>query len=130
MCHLILLLPIAGLPLLWLLPPEAGIAAYALVLLISAAVYLAVMRAMRRPLQIGVRTLLHATGTVRRVDGRDAQIWIRSELWSAEATGDALAVGDSVEVVAINGLRLRVRKVIEPSRVAVASRDPVAPGVQ
>ena len=111
MCHVVLLMPVLGLPLLWLLPGANGVAAYALVVAVSVAIYVGGFRAMRRPVAVGVETLLHAVGTVRFVGERKALVWLRSELWSAKPEADTLAVGDAVEVTARDGLTLIVRKV-------------------
>jgi membrane protein implicated in regulation of membrane protease activity len=51
-----------------------------------------------------------ATGKVLGVNGPVAQVWVRSELWSARYEGE-LREGDLVQVVAMDGLRLKVRKV-------------------
>lgn len=115
MCHLILLMPVLALPVLWLLPFGEGMAAYATVLILSIAIYWLTVKAMRAPLQIGTETLLHAVGTVRAVDGRRGAVWVASELWSAEFGDASLAVGDRVEVVAVEGVRLIVRKAPPPA---------------
>ena len=110
MCHLILIMPLLALPVLWLLPLGEGVAAYAGVLGVSVVVYRLALKAMHAPLQNGPGTLLHATGTVRAVQGRRGAVWVASELWSADF-GDAIpAVGDRVEVVRVEGVRLTVRK--------------------
>jgi membrane protein implicated in regulation of membrane protease activity len=67
-------------------------------------------------------TLLHAVGTVRAEDGRKASVWVRSELWSAEPQEGALAIGDAVEVVGFEGLRLIVKKVLPTGGAIVESR--------
>jgi membrane protein implicated in regulation of membrane protease activity len=110
MCHLILALPIIGLPLLWLLPPADGIAAYGLVVVVSGAVYAVMMKAMHAPIAVGSETLLHAIGTVPRVEGPRVSIFLHGELWSAQSVDDPLAVGDRVEVVGRDGPQLRVHK--------------------
>jgi membrane-bound ClpP family serine protease len=124
MCHLILALPFVALPVLWLLPAGEGIAVYAVALAVTGAVYWLAVKAMRTPVQIGTETLLHAVGTVRAVDGRKGAIWVASELWSAEFAEGVPAVGDAVEVVGIDGLRLVVRKVV-PARAASLQSQPV-----
>lgn len=111
MCHLVLALPVIALPLLWLLPVATAGPIYAAVVLLSAAVYWLVLKAMRAPVTTGIETLLHAVGTVRSIEGRGAAVWVASELWLTEPSADALALGDRVEVVGIDGLRLAVRKV-------------------
>jgi len=114
MCHLILLMPVLALPVLWLLPLGEGMAAYAIVLVVSIAVYWITIKAMRAPLQIGIETLLHAVGTVRAADGCRGAVWVASELWSADFDDASLAIGDRVEMVAIEGVRLIVRKAPPP----------------
>ncbi|MCL4798898.1 MAG: hypothetical protein KJ025_04880 [Burkholderiales bacterium] len=110
MCHLILVMPVVALPVLWLLPLGEGVTVYATMLVVTVAVYWLALKAMRAPLQIGRETLLNAVGTVRAVDGRDGMVWAASELWSADFGDERPAVGDRVEVVGIDGVRLVVRK--------------------
>jgi len=110
MCHLILALPIIGLPLLWLLPTPAGPVAYVVLVLVSVAVYAVVTKAMRMPSVIGGEALNHAVGSVRHVDAWRVSVFVRGELWFAESVGGALAPGDRVEVVGRDGFQLRVRR--------------------
>lgn len=111
MCHLMLVMPVLALPVLWLLPLEEGVTVYAVVFLVSGAVYWLAVKAMRSPIMNGTETLLRSRGQVRAADGRRGSIWVASDLWSAESSDFPLAVGDSVEVVGFEGLRLIVRKV-------------------
>jgi membrane-bound ClpP family serine protease len=48
----------------------------------------------------------------RTWDEAAGQVQVGSELWSAEATheSDKISKGDKVEVVEVQGLRLKVRK--------------------
>lgn len=124
MCHLMLLMPVLALPVLWLLPFGEGIALYAVVLLVTGAVYWLAVKAMRAPIMSGTETLLLSRGDVRAAEGRRGSVWVGSELWSAESRDAPLAVGDAVEVIGIDGLRLIVRKLgaedraVGPSRLA------------
>jgi len=111
MCHLILLMPILALPLLWLLPLGEGLSMYLAVLIMTGAVYWLAIKAMRAPVVSGKQTVLGRAGSVRSVDGRRGSVWVASELWSAESREGPLAIGDAVEVVGIEGLRLIVRKI-------------------
>jgi len=110
MCHLILVMPVIALPVLWLLPLGEGVTVYATVLVLTVAVYWLAVKAMRAPLQIGRETLLSAIGTVRAAYGREGAVWVASELWSADFGDERPAVGDRVEVVGVEGVRLIVRK--------------------
>lgn len=109
MCHLILLLPLFGLPLFWIWPFELALPSYLAVLLLSGWVYWYAIAAMRRQVVIGPETLLHSQGEVvsRVADG--LRIRVQSELWGADGD-EALKPGDAVEVVGIEGLRLRVKR--------------------
>lgn len=110
MCHLILFLPLLALPVLWLLPLGVSAPLYGVVVALSAVIYAFALRAMWMPVCTGAEALVRATGTVRFVDGRKAAVWVQSELWLAESAGGPLAEGDRVEVMAIDGLTLKVRK--------------------
>ena len=110
MCHLILVMPMLVLPVLWLLPLGEGLTLYLAVLLMTGAVYWLAIKAMRAPIVSGKETVLRRVGRVRAADGRRGSVWVGSELWSAESRDASLAVGDAVEVIGIDGLRLIVRK--------------------
>lgn len=111
MCHLVLALPLLALPVLWLLPAGVALPLYAGVVALAAVVFGLALLARRRPVCAGAEDLLHAVGTVREVDGRRLTVWVKSELWAAEADAEeALSVGDAVEVLGLEGLTLRVRR--------------------
>lgn len=112
MCHLVLAIPLLALPVFWLLHPAAAIAIYGAALATSAGVYVLAVKAMRKPVCTGREDLLHATGMVREVRGKALMVWVKSELWSAEDGDEAMAVGDTVEVLGVDGLILHVRKKI------------------
>jgi membrane-bound serine protease (ClpP class) len=44
-----------------------------------------------------------------RAPGQGIKVFVHGEYWDADAD-DGLAVGDPVEVLAVDGLRLRVRR--------------------
>jgi membrane-bound serine protease (ClpP class) len=70
-----------------------------------------VVRAQRQRSSVGAEGMLGEIGQVRRVlePGRRLKVFVHGEYWEAE-TDEPLQPGDMVEVVAINGLRLRVRR--------------------
>jgi len=122
MCHLILFLPLLALPALWLLPPDAAIGVVAIIAVLSGAMYALVLKAMRAPLTNGPQRLLHALATVRRIEGRSLSVWVQSELWSAETDDENVKLGDTVEVLAIKGLTLKVRETAAERAAAPSSR--------
>ena len=70
-----------------------------------------VVRAHRRRPASGAEGMLGEIGQVRRVDagGRRAKVFVHGEYWEADAD-EAVAVGDAVEVTAVEGLRVRIRR--------------------
>jgi membrane-bound serine protease (ClpP class) len=70
------------------------------------------LRTLHSPLQSGVQTLIGKTGFAKNDFGATGQVQIESELWTAEPADDSSQIrqGESVEVVEVKGLRLKVRK--------------------
>ena len=70
-----------------------------------------VFKAQRQPSRGGAEGMLGEIGEVRRGNGAGGRlkVFVRGEIWDADSD-DALAVGEAVEVVAIDGLRVRVRR--------------------
>lgn len=71
------------------------------------------LRALRVPVSAGVESFVGKTGTATSWREADGQVQLQSELWSAEKAdaSDKIRKGDKVEVVEVNGLRLKVRKI-------------------
>ncbi|MBI4186359.1 MAG: NfeD family protein [Chloroflexi bacterium] len=113
MCHLVLLMPVLGLPLFWLLPLSDALPGYGFIVLLSAGLYWPIARAMRRPVQDGFQSLV---GTSAEVVSRSrpeqlAHYLVRSggELWSAYCN-EALEVGEQVKIVGVKGIGVIVRR--------------------
>jgi inner membrane protein len=123
-CHLVLFLPVLALPVFWLMPPAEAIAVYAPVLGLSAWVYYVTVRAMRQPVLGGHEEMLNAVGTVIQAEHGRALVRLHGELWHALAPGDVTA-GDSVTVVGLDGLVLRVKRQ-DKSPAAAVRPDPVS----
>jgi len=114
MCHLILLMPLFGLPLFWLLPLGYALPINVVIWLTSAFLYWLITRAMRRPLQDGFQSLIGTEAEVvsRLVPDHSAQYLVRSqgELWSAYST-DTLQPGEQISIVAVKGIGVVVEQV-------------------
>jgi membrane-bound serine protease (ClpP class) len=73
-----------------------------------------VIQIRRRPVAVGMHTLVGAHGFVRR----DGLVAVQGELWQARAEdGTLLELGDEVEVIGVEGLSLVVRQVQTPAHV-------------
>lgn len=70
------------------------------------------VRALRRPVVMGVESMAGKTGTARSWSDTAGQVQMDAELWSAESIPGSAPIrkGDTVEVVEVKGLRLKVRK--------------------
>lgn len=70
-----------------------------------------VVRAHRRPVEVGREALVGRTGEARSALGPAGMVQVAGELWSAEIEPGAAAIasGERVEVVGVLGLRLQVR---------------------
>ncbi len=111
MCHLVLIgLPLAGLSVFWFLPLPIALPTYFVIGAATAAFYWYLYKGNGVPVLTGAEEMQRAVGKVLGTNGRFAHVWVRSELWSAQYEGE-LRAGDLVQVVGMEGLRLRVRKV-------------------
>jgi membrane-bound serine protease (ClpP class) len=68
------------------------------------------LRAQKSRPVTGVESLVGQQGVVRLPLDPEGTVWLAGELWTAVADDGPLAEGEQVEVVAIEGLRLRVRR--------------------
>lgn len=74
------------------------------------------LRAQRRPAATGAEGLLGRVGTARTDLAPKGTVLVAGELWQAELEDPSgkVAAGDEVEVVAVEGLRLKVRPRSQP----------------
>ncbi len=111
MCHLLLFMPLIGLPMLWLLPLQLSAPLYALLALVSGTLYWLIARSMRKAPQTGAESLpgTEAEVVAKVGPGHLAQYLVRSqgELWSARCP-QVLHPGETVRVAAVDGISLLV----------------------
>jgi membrane-bound serine protease (ClpP class) len=108
LCHLPLLLPLAGLLVFFFLPFPVALAIYLPLAGLSAFVGLKVLEAMGQPTPTGAEGMRGAEGVVVTVRGREGVIRVQGELWNAVAS-EPLAPGVRVTIEAIEGLTALVR---------------------
>ena len=77
--------------------------------LFGGVVAFAVGRVLRKPSKLGEGELLGMRGVASSALAPSGTVALRGELWSADAD-DRIAQGEAVEVIAIDGMRLRVRR--------------------
>jgi membrane protein implicated in regulation of membrane protease activity len=112
--HAVLLLPLLGLPLFWLLPLEYALPINIATWLASPFLYWVIRRAMKKPLaHDGFQSLVGIQAEVvsKSETGRSAKYLVRAqgELWSAHS-GDTLQPGERVNIVAVKGIGVVIER--------------------
>lgn len=110
MCHLVLLLPVLGLLLFWVLPLGIAAPLYAACVGLAAVVYYYAWETGHRPVRIGQERLLNAEGRVLDVTPV-LRIKVDDGIWLARSR-DKFDVGEAVHVDGREGLTLLVSKVV------------------
>ena len=120
MCHLVLLMPVLGLPLFWLLPLGYALPANIALWLISAFLYWLIRKAMMKPIQDGFQSLIGTEAEVvsKRALTHSARYLVRAqgELWSAYSA-DIIEIGEQVNIVAVRGIGVVVERAEPSSRL-------------
>jgi len=109
MCHIALLLPLLTLPVLWIWPLAVSGPIYAVIALVSAAIYWYAVRAMRQPIGTGAEGMIGATGRVVECRSHSLVVTIGGEIWNGRSS-IALREGDRVKVIAVERLLLVVER--------------------
>lgn len=102
-------MPVLAIPLFWFMPFSAAGPLYVVIFSVSAWVYYLAIRAMWRPVETGTEALLRSGGEVVGKQGDLFRVRTQSEIWFAESA-DTLETGERVEIIAVKGLRLKVRR--------------------
>ncbi|MBI4390948.1 MAG: nodulation protein NfeD [candidate division NC10 bacterium] len=113
--------PYLRIPLSAILAATAGTTAF-FVLLVGAGV-----RAQRGKLTTGKEGLLGMVGVARTRLAPGGLVFVQGAIWSAEAS-EVVEVGEQVEVVGIDGLKLKVQKVKTDPAARLARPDAPATG--
>ena len=110
---ILLLLPLIGIVVFWLLPLPAAILTYLVILLLSGSMYWVIIRAMKKRSEYGIEGMI---GTEARVvsklqpqDEAQYMVKVRGELWSANSLDD-LKPGEKIKILSVNKLTLMVGK--------------------
>lgn len=109
MCHLILLLPVFGLAVFLVWPLSMAGPFYTVIFVLSLLMYVLVIRVMRRPVVTGSEALIDSRALVVGANGNHWRVRVGNEVWEADAS-EPLRRGESVRVVGIDGLRLKVSR--------------------
>jgi membrane-bound serine protease (ClpP class) len=88
-----------------------GVVAASIVIVVGTAI----VRTRRLPSHTGAAALVGQTATARSYLNPDGFVFLRGERWKAVAENAPVSEGDVVEVTAVEGLTLTVRRVQESS---------------
>jgi membrane protein implicated in regulation of membrane protease activity len=115
---ILLILPLIGIVVFWVLPLPQAIFAYVIILLVSGLLYWVIARVMRKRSKYGLEGLIRAEArVVSKLSPHDEaqyMVRVRGELWSANSNDD-LKPDETVEILSINGLTLLVGKISKQS---------------
>lgn len=107
-CHILLYgFPVLGLSLFWLVPMPLALGLYLPLSALSVWIGAVTVQALAAPASTGAEGMRGQRGRVEAADGRTALVRVGGELWKA-ASPRALVPGQTVTVVGIDGLTLRV----------------------
>src|SRR3990172_1471427 len=110
MCHLVFLIPLAGIPLFWILPSGYALLINILLWIVCGLLGYKVVRAMVMPPKDGFRSLIGTEAIVVSIVKKTySQYLVRAghELWTARSV-ETLRPGEMVEVTATDGIKLVV----------------------
>jgi len=111
----IMIFPVLGIGLFFVLPLPAALPIYLVVTGLSIVYHRAMMESPRPRVTTGRRGMIGLPAEVLSGEGRSGQVRCHAEIWSAESEGAReYKAGDQVTVVGCDGLTLRVRGPVPP----------------
>lgn len=123
-CHLLLIMPVAGLALFAVLPLSIALPAYLVLTMISLLVYWSIVRAMHRPITTGREGMIGARAEAVTDLSPTGRVRYQGELWQAVASshpstdsgtgsvrgaGQPIPAGSRVTIVSVEGMRVQVQ---------------------
>jgi membrane-bound serine protease (ClpP class) len=85
----------------------------ALIVFFSLIVLRAILKAMKRPPQMGAERFIGATARAKTDLSPDGEVHIQHQIWSATSIGGSVHKGDHVRVVSVSGVRLMVTPLVD-----------------
>lgn len=107
-CHLLLLVPLAGLGLFFVLPWPAAVAVNALLAAFALGIAIPAMRALKRPVLTGREALVGTSVEAVSDIEREGLVRCQGELWTATGNGVRIPKGARLTVVGVLGAKLMV----------------------
>jgi membrane protein implicated in regulation of membrane protease activity len=107
MCHLLLLAPLIGLVLFFVLHWQRALPPYIVIVAGSLAIYWKIMLSQRRKPTVGKRAMIGDSAVVVKVEPRLIDVRYHDEVWRA-VSPEPLQVGQRVVIRDVEGLTLKV----------------------
>ena len=114
MYHVLLFLPVLALLLFFVLPRQAAIPLYGIILLGSLYAYWKALKALRQPRVMGRGAMAGQGAVVVRVEKDKVEVAYQGEIWKA-LSSQTLQPGQQVIIESVEGLVLRVRPLSQPA---------------
>ncbi len=114
MHNVLLFLPLLAIGLFFLLPWQAALPLYGLILIVSLIGYWKALQAQRQPPIMGRRVMVGDHAVVVRAEGDGMEVDYRGEIWKA-ASPQPLHPGQQVVIEKVEGLVLQVAPLSEPA---------------
>ena len=108
MCHLILFLPVFGLPVFWVFPLSTSLPLYLFITALSVILYFKVFKAMRGRVQTGQEGMIGKKAVVVQDIDPEGKVEYGGEIWDAITRGNSLFEGEPVNIIEFRGLNLLV----------------------
>lgn len=118
MCHLVFLIPLAGIPLFWILPLGYALLINILLWIVCGLLGYKVVRAMVMPPKDGFRSLIGTEAIVVSMVNQGYDRYLVKaghELWTARSA-ETLRPGEKVQVIYLDGIKLVVARVDAENR--------------
>ncbi len=109
MCHLILMMPLLGIGLFYVMPMAWAAPLYGAVLMVSATLYGLIYRAHRQPVASGKESMLGREIVATESFQVQGRVRYQNVLWKARSP-EPLAEGDHATIVGMHGMTLLVQR--------------------
>jgi membrane protein implicated in regulation of membrane protease activity len=114
MHNLLLFLPLLALGLFFILPWQAALPLYVLILIVSIIGYWKALQAQRQPPVMGRRAMIGDRAVVVKAERGELEVEYKGEIWNA-VSSQPLQVGQMVIIEKVEGLILHVAPLPQPA---------------
>jgi len=103
-------MPLIGLVVFWVWPISIALPVYLVIFLISIMVYLALLKAMQRPVVTGKEGLIGKSVEIMDISGDSGHVRVHGEIWEALFEG-TYRITDKVRIKEVRGKTLVLERI-------------------